>query len=93
MRRLAAILDITVPEETWPLIIRETGFEAMRGRAQATAPDPADILKSRARFFRRGSSGAGGEVLSAEEMDRYLLRVQSMASPDVIAWLHHGPER
>jgi hypothetical protein len=89
MRRLAARLDITVPEPTWPAIVADARFEAMRERAEDTAPDPADILKDRARFFRRGSSGAGGEVLSPDEMAHYDARIRILAPPDVVTWLHH----
>jgi hypothetical protein len=92
MRRLAARLDISVAESTWSDIVAQAGFEAMRGRAEHTAPDPADILKDRARFFRRGSSGAGREVLSPAEMDQYGARIGSLAAPDVVAWLHHDNE-
>jgi aryl sulfotransferase len=89
MRRLAARLDLTVPESVWPVIVREAGFDAMRTRAEHTAPDPADILKDRTRFFRRGTSGAGREVLSPAERDRYRDRVRTMAAPEVLRWLHH----
>ena len=90
MRRLAARLGIAVPEDSWAALVEEARFETMRRRAAATAPDPADILKDRSRFFRRGTSGAGREVLSADELAHYQRRVESMAAPDVVAWLHHG---
>jgi len=90
MRRLAALLEISVPESAWPDIVRAAGFEEMRARAGRTAPDPADILKDPLMFFRRGSSGAGREALSDDELSHYRDRVGSMAPPDVLAWLHHG---
>jgi aryl sulfotransferase len=89
MRQMAATLEITVPESTWPEIVEAAGFEQMRARAQRTAPDPADILKDRAQFFRRGSSGEGREALSPDELAHYDTRVTSMAPADVLAWLHH----
>jgi hypothetical protein len=61
----------------------------MRAKAAHTAPDPADILKDRLAFFRRGSSGAAREVLSPDEWDHYRARVADAAPPDVLAWLHH----
>jgi len=48
-------------------MVRAAGFEEMRVNAVLTAPDPADILKDRSQFFRRGSSGAGREVLTPDE--------------------------
>ena len=62
----------------------------MRGRAQRLAPDPAGVLKDRDAFFRRGTSGAGEEVLSREELAHYRERVAELAPPEVLAWLHHG---
>jgi hypothetical protein len=93
MRRLATVLGITVAGPTWPELVRAAGFEAMRARAGRTAPDPADILVDRVRFFRRGSSGAGREQLSPRELAHYRARVEQMASSDVLAWLHHETTR
>jgi aryl sulfotransferase len=90
MRRLAAHLGIAVAETKWPDLVRAAGFSAMRAGAATTAPDPADILKDRSRFFRRGSSGAGREALTSAELDHYNARVAQMAPPDVVAWLHHS---
>ncbi len=90
MRRLATRLGVEVPEEKWPCLVEEARFETMRTRALAAAPDPADILKDRSRFFRRGTSGAGREALSPQELAHYQRRVESMAEPAVLAWLHGG---
>jgi hypothetical protein len=88
MRRLAARLGIGVAESTWPEIVSAAGFDQMRARAERSAPDPADILKDRSLFFRRGSSGAGREVLSIDELAHYHARVEHLAPADVLAWLH-----
>jgi hypothetical protein len=61
----------------------------MRARAQDLAPDPAGILKDRDAFFRRGSSGAGRELLTDAEFAHYLDRAAGLAPPDMLAWLHH----
>lgn len=90
MRRLADRLGIAVPEDRWPELVRAATFDDMRGRAQLLAPDPAGIMKDRDAFFRRGTSGAGEEVLSREELAHYRERVAELASPEVLAWLHHG---
>lgn len=91
MHHLAALLDIEVPESTWPEIVRAAGFEEIRARAGRTAPDPADILKDHRSFFRRGSSGAGREALSTDELAHYRARVEDLAPADVVGWLHHDP--
>lgn len=88
MRRLADALDIGVPEDRWPALVSAAGLPAMRTRADRLAPNPSGVLKDNAAFFRRGSSGAGAEVLDAVALERYHQRAQGLASPDLLAWLH-----
>ena len=91
MRRIAARLDIAVPDRLWPELVHAASFDAMQSRADEVAPDPAGILKDRARFFRRGSSGAGREILTEAELDHYHERAASLAPPDLLTWLHRDP--
>ena len=63
----------------------------MRSSADRLVPT-AGILKSNAAFFRRGSSGAGREVLSGDEIAGYHARVAGLAPPDLLAWLHSPSE-
>ena len=81
MRRLARRLDVTVPEDRWPELVQAATFDDMRTRAQLLAPDPAGIMKDRDAFFRRGTSGAGEEILSQEELARYRGAWPSSARP------------
>ncbi len=90
MRRIAGRLGITVPDETWPELVDAATFARMRARAERTAPDPSGILKSPAAFFRRGSSGAGAEVLTPRELEHYGERAAEMAPAELLAWLHGG---
>ena len=92
MRWLAGRLGITVPEPTWPALVQAATFERMRGRADYLAPPPhpggaGDAVA----FFRRGSSGAGREILSDEEMAGYYARAAQLAPPDMLEWLHRAP--
>ena len=59
----------------------------MSRNADQLVPAPG-LFKSNAAFFRRGSSGAGHEILSSAEIARYHARVSGMAPPDLLAWLH-----
>lgn len=96
MRRLADRLGIRVPARAWPELVAAATFASMRARAQRLAPDPAGVLKDRAAFFRRGRSGAGGELLTGKEQARYAVRAAELAPPDLLAWLHRespGPAR
>jgi aryl sulfotransferase len=88
MRRLAVLLGINVENRTWPELVQAARFEQMRARAEQLAPDPVGVLKDRAAFFRRGSSGAGREVLSGDELDQYRARTGHMAPRDLLIWLH-----
>ena len=88
MRRLAALLGISVGPHIWPSLVRAATFDAMRARAAAQAPDAAGILKEPAAFFRRGYSGAGRETLSLAEFERYEAHASQLAPPDLLGWLH-----
>jgi len=88
MRALADRLGIVVPEERWPELVAAAGFEQMRARASVLAPDPAGIMKDTNAFFRRGSSGSGRELLTAQEYAGYLKRAAELAPPDLLDWLH-----
>jgi hypothetical protein len=88
MRQIAARLGIEIPIDTWPQLVEAATFEHMRSRAQQLVPNPAGILKDNGAFFRRGTSGAGRELLTAEELARYHTRAAQLASPQLLAWLH-----
>jgi aryl sulfotransferase len=89
MRWLAGRLGIEVAEQTWPVLVQAASFEAMRGRADQLVPT-AGIFKDNAAFFRRGTSGAGCEILGARELADYDARVAQLAPPDLLAWLQRG---
>lgn len=91
MRRLAGLLQIDVPDATWPQLIEAARFDTMKARANQLAPNHAGILKSRQAFFRSGKSGTGRAVLSTAELDRYRERTARMAPFDLLAWLHRDP--
>ena len=88
MRRIATRLKIEVGEAAWPELVEAASFEWMSARAEALLPGPSGVLKDAAAFFRRGRSGAGREVLAVAEIERYGDRVERMAPPDLIRWLH-----
>ena len=56
-------------------------FYELRRKPFEITPDPAF-------FFRRGTSGAGREILSDEELAGYHARAAQLAPPDLIEWLH-----
>jgi aryl sulfotransferase len=88
MRRLAAMLDISVPDATWPDLVLAAQFDQMRARADLLAPDALGVLIDRSRFFRHGSSGDGVALLSADELEHYHRRAAALAPTDLLSWLH-----
>ena len=92
MRRLAGQLGIAVAEKAWPPLVQAATFESMRGSADTLVPT-AGIFKSNTAFFRRGTSGAGREILSDEGLDAYHARVTQLAPSDMLTWLHSSQER
>jgi hypothetical protein len=89
MRALAARLDIRVDEAIWPTLVEAATFDHMQSRADDLVPDVGNIFRDRSRFFRQGTSGAGVEVLSPAEIDRYHARTAELAPADLLSWLHH----
>jgi aryl sulfotransferase len=87
MRWLASQLGIAVPEESWPAFVQAATFSSMRSNAATLVPT-AGTFKSNAAFFRRGTSGAGGEILSDEEIAAYHARAAQLAPLDMLTWLH-----
>jgi aryl sulfotransferase len=88
MRRIADRLGIAVPEGLWPSLVDAATFEQMRSRSDELTPNTLGVLKDPALFFRRGRSGAGREVLTADELAAYEQRVATLAPPDLLSWLH-----
>jgi aryl sulfotransferase len=91
MRRLAGQLRIAVPEAAWPGLVQAATFEYMRATASQVVPG-GGVLKSSAAFFRRGTSGAGREILTGPELARYHARAAELAPADLLAWLHRPGE-
>jgi aryl sulfotransferase len=87
MRQLARRLGIEVPESAWPGLVEAAGFASMRAAAE-NITGAGQMLKSASAFFRRGTSGAGRELLTGEELAHYYARAADLAQPDMLRWLH-----
>ncbi|GAA4716308.1 sulfotransferase domain-containing protein [Phytohabitans rumicis] len=88
MRWLAGRLGIAVAEQSWPVLAGAATFGRMRERKDILVPPPPGVVADTARFFRRGTSGAGREILSDEELADYHARAARLAPPELIEWLH-----
>jgi hypothetical protein len=87
MRQLATRLGISVPDRTWPDLVEGATFASMREQAE-TITGGGQILNSAAAFFRRGTSGAGRELLTEDELAHYYARAAELAPADMLEWLH-----
>lgn len=88
MRWLAGRLGIAVPEQSWPVLGGAATFKRMRNRGDIHPLPPSGIAPDATFFFRRGTSGAGREILSDEELAHYYARAAQLAPPDLFEWLH-----
>jgi hypothetical protein len=88
MRRLARLLDITVPATAWPGLVEAATFAQMRRRAADLVPDRSGVLKDPGAFFRRGASGSGRALLPPGDLARYCARAAELAPADLLSWLH-----
>jgi aryl sulfotransferase len=92
MRRIARRLDIEVDDERFPGLVAAAGFDAMRERADEIAPDASfGILANNRAFFRSGGKGQWRDLLDEAGQRRYAERVQQLAPPALIEWVHREP--
>jgi aryl sulfotransferase len=87
MRRIADWLGVAIAQDAWPALVHAAGFAQMRANA-ANLVSSAGILKDSAAFFRRGTSGAGAELLDSQELADYYRRAADLAPPPLLDWLH-----
>ena len=89
MRQLANRLGIDVAERLWPRLVHAATFESMRSRADTMVPGHSvEHWVDPAAFFSRGTSGQWRELLDDDDLTRYAARVRSLASDDLVAWVH-----
>lgn len=82
MRWLADRLDIEVEPQLWPSLVDGARFASMRAAAEVRTPDQRGVLKDPAAFFRRGTPGAGREVLSDREVATYEQTVRDLLAAE-----------
>jgi hypothetical protein len=91
MRRLAAFLEIDVPETKWEELVAAASFDSMRARSRDLAPEATQGFVNPDKFFRRGSSGEWRHFLRTEHDEKYYeARVAELADADLAQWVHAG---
>ena len=91
MRRLAGLLDISVPEERWPALVKAATFEDMKANADRTAPETQfGFWRSAGQFFNKGESRQWDGVLSDESLRLYNDTFRSRYGDALVDWLEQG---
>jgi len=91
MRRIAAYLDIDVPEERWPDIVEAVSFKEMKRQADKYAPGGGQFWKGGGQtFLHKGTNGRWRDVLSDEELSLYDAACERALTPDCRAWMESG---
>lgn len=91
VERIAAFLDIEVPEAELPGLLKNLSLAAMRDEAARDRPQLAQIWTEGARtFFFKGTNGRWREVLTPEEVALYDAKAAEALTPECRAWLEGG---
>lgn len=91
MRRIAAFLEIDVPEQRWPEIVKAVSFDEMKRQGDRYAPGGGQFWKGGSQtFFHTGANGRWREVLSDDELRFYDAACDRTLTPDCRAWLEKG---
>jgi aryl sulfotransferase len=85
---LAAALGMSINDEELAELAEAATFQSMRTNSKLLAPNQGGVLKSTDAFFRRGTSGAGADLLSAADLAAYRQRAGELAPADLVEWLH-----
>jgi aryl sulfotransferase len=82
IRRIAAFLEIDVPESSWASIVKAVSFPEMKRQGELYAPGGGHFWKGGAQtFLHKGTNGRWRDVLSDEEMTLYDAACDRALSP------------
>jgi aryl sulfotransferase len=91
MRRLAAFLEIDVPEDRWPHVVEAVSLKEMKRKGEFYAPGGGAFWKGGAStFLNKGTNGRWREVFSDDELALYDAACDRALSPDCRKWLEEG---
>ena len=90
MRRVAAFLDITIPESSWPVVIERCTFESMRNVEPESDPMQMAFEGGIKGFIFKGTNGRWRDILTSDEIAAYRARVAETMPPDAARWIEFG---
>jgi aryl sulfotransferase len=87
MRRVAAVLGVTVTEERRPAFVEAAGLDSMRSRAAETVPNSrAQIWRSPEQFFRVGGARDSASILDDHDIAHFNERLHDLAG-EATGWV------
>ena len=90
MRRVAAFLDVAIPDSAWPAVVERCRFEAMRARPAEIGEFDQFFEGGTKGFLFKGTNGRWRDVLTADELAAYAQRAAEVLPPAAVAWLEGG---
>lgn len=91
MRRIADFLEIDVPEDAWPGIVKAVSFQEMKRNGERYAPGGGEFWKGgAATFMNKGTNGRWRDVLSETELAQYDAACERTLTPECRDWLENG---
>jgi aryl sulfotransferase len=91
MRRIAAFLEIDVPERCWPEIVRAVSFAEMKRQGERYVPGGGQFWKGGAQtFLHKGTNGRWRDVLSDDDLKLYDAACDRALTRECRRWLEHG---
>ena len=90
MRRVAAFLEIDVPEAKWPAMVERCTFESMRNGSTDIA-DLSQFFEGGVQgFIFKGTNGRWRDMLTPEDLELYRRRVEEALPPEAARWVEGG---
>ncbi|GJL70918.1 MAG: sulfotransferase [Nitrosomonas sp.] len=91
VRRMAAFLEIDVPEHAWADIVKAVSFTEMKRQGELYAPGGGQFWKGGAQtFMHKGTNNRWRDVLSEEELAFYDAASERILSAECRQWLENG---
>jgi aryl sulfotransferase len=90
MRRVAAFLDIEIPESMWPSVIDRCTFESMRNVEEVSDPMQMAFEGGIKGFIFKGTNGRWRDILTNDEVAAYRARAAALLPDDAARWVEHG---
>jgi aryl sulfotransferase len=93
MRRIAAFLDVEVPDDLWAGVVERCRIDEMRAVAASTDGFTVRFDGGADSFFHKGTNGRWVGVLTENQLRRYDQHVAAGLEPEAAAWLESGSTR